>query len=39
MNKTRLDEMWCVFRVEVIYADIYGFVETEIGLRKVLCPP
>jgi hypothetical protein len=39
MNEIRLDEIWCVFRVEVIYADIYGFVETEIGQHKVLCPP
>lgn len=28
-----------MFRVEVIYAVIYGFLETENGQRKVLCPP
>jgi hypothetical protein len=38
MNKNRLDEIWCVFRVEIIFSGIYGFVETEIGLCKVLLP-
>jgi hypothetical protein len=40
MNENRLDEIWCVFRAEVIDSDIYGFVETaQVGLYKMLCPP
>ena len=35
MDENRLDEICCLLRGEVIYYDIYGFVETEIGLCKV----